>query len=142
MECVIRYDKLMDNGLEKKVNEKYVVDALTFTEAEKRIIEEMSSYISGSFDVMNITPCPFGEVFLSDSDSADKWYRAKLSFVSFDETKGKEKKVRVCYLIQSCSFDGAKKSIEEFMSGSISDYVIEELKETQYVDVFIHGNNE
>ena len=71
-ECKIRYEKVMEDGLQKKVNESYVVDALSFSEAEERIIEEMSSYISGEFDVADIKKATYKEIFFSDDDMADK----------------------------------------------------------------------
>lgn len=136
MECILRYEKTMEDGLQKKVTEKYVVDALTFTEAEKRITEEMSSYISGEFDINNINPCAFKEIFFSDDEMADRWYKAKLAFITIDEKTDKEKKSKVQYLVQAGSFDGAKKSIDEVMGGTMIDYVIEKVEETAYMDVF------
>lgn len=136
MECILRYEKTMEDGLQKKVTEKYVVDALSFTEAEKRITEEMSSYISGEFDIANINPCAFKEIFFSDDAEADKWYKAKLAFITIDEKTDKEKKSKVQYLVQAGSFDGAKKNIDEVMGGTMIDYVIEKVEETAYMDVF------
>ena len=148
MECSIRYEKTMEDGLQKKVTEKYVVDALSFTEAEKRIIEQMSAYISGEFEIMNINPCPFGEVFFSDDDVTasesvdDKWYKAKLQFITIDEKSGKEKRSNVTYLFQAGSFDGAKKNIELAMNGTMIDYVVAKVEETKYWDVFEYQTKE
>lgn len=77
-ECKIRYEKTMEDGMQKKVTEAYTVDALSFTEAEQRIIEEMSSYISGEFEVADIKKAPYKEIFFSEEDMADRWYKAKL----------------------------------------------------------------
>ena len=74
--CKIRYDKVMEDGLQKKVTEQYVVDALSFSEAEERIIAEMSQYISGEFQVADIRKASWKEIFFSDVDSDDKWYKA------------------------------------------------------------------
>lgn len=90
-ECKIRYEKTMEDGSQKKVTEQYVVDALSFTEAEASIIEEMSSYISGEFEVKDIKKAAYGEIFFSDSPSADRWYKAKLQFITIDEKTEKEK---------------------------------------------------
>ena len=84
-ECKISYEKTMEDGLQKKVNENYTVDALSFTEAEKRIIEEMSNYISGEFAVKDIKIAPYKEIFFSEDASADRWYKAKLQFITIDE---------------------------------------------------------
>ena len=55
-ECKVRYDKTMETGLLKKTTETYIVEALSFTEAERRFIEEMTPFISGEFTVTDIKP--------------------------------------------------------------------------------------
>ena len=135
-ECKIRYEKVMEDGLQKKVTESYVVDALSFSEAEERIIEEMSSYISGEFDVSDIKKAAYKEVFFSDDEMADKWYKAKLQFITIDEKTEKEKRTSVNYLAQAGSFNGAVKNIDEVMGGTMIDYVIASVAETTIMDVF------
>ena len=135
-ECKIRYEKVMEDGLQKKVNENYVVDALSFSEAEERIIEEMSHYISGEFDVMDIKKATYKEIFFSDDEMADKWYKAKLDFVTLDEKTEKEKHSMVTYLVQAGSFNGAVKNIEEVMGGTMIDYFISSVSETKLMDVY------
>lgn len=135
-ECRIRYEKVMEDGLQKRVSESYVVDALSFSEAEERIIEEMSSYISGEFDVADIKKAAYKEIFFSDDDNADKWYKAKLQFITIDEKTEKEKKSSVNYLVQAGSFNGAVKNIDEVMGGTMIDYVIYSVAETALMDVF------
>ena len=137
-ECKIRYEKTMDDGLQKKVTEAYVVDALSFSEAEEKIIEEMSSYISGEFNVTDIKKAAYGEIFFSDLDAADKWYKAKLQFITLDENSGKEKRSTVTYLVQAGSFNGAVKNLDEVIGGTMIDYVITSMTETQLMDVFEH----
>ena len=136
LECKIRYEKVMEDGMQKRVSENYVVDALSFSEAEERIIEEMSRYISGEFDVMDIKKAPYKEIFFSDEDMADKWYKAKLQFITIDEKTDKEKKSSVNYLVQAGSFNGAVKNIDEVMGGTMIDYVIASVAETTLMDVF------
>ena len=104
-ECKIRYEKVMEDGLQKKVNENYVVDALSFSEAETRITEEMSAYISGEFEVADIKKAAFKEVFFTDDNIADKWYKAKLQFITIDEKTEKEKRSTVTYLVQAGSMN-------------------------------------
>ena len=84
-ETKIRYDKTMDDGMLKPITEQYVVDALSFTEAENAIIEEMSAFIAGDFKITGIKPAPYHEVFFSENDNDDKWYKAKLQFITLDE---------------------------------------------------------
>ena len=135
-EATIRYEKTMEDGLQKKVSENYTIDALSFEEAERRIIEEMSSYISGEFEVKNLKIAPYKEIFFSDSDMADRWYKAKLAFITIDEKTEKEKRSNVVYLVNAGSFNGAVKNIDEVMGGTMIDYVILSVQETNLMDVF------
>lgn len=135
-ECIIQYEKTLENCMQKKVRETYVVDALSFTEAEARIIEEMKSYISGEFDVANINPAVYKVIFFSDEAAADKWYKARLQFITMDEKSGKEKRTNVYYLVQASSFENARQNIVEVMSGTMIDYVIAKVEETKIMDVF------
>ena len=134
--CKIRYEKTDEEGRQKKVTESYVVDALTFTEAEARITEEMASYISGEFKVVDIDPAPFAEIFFADSDTADMWYKAKLQFITIDEKTEKEKRSAVTYLVQAGTFDNALKSVNEVMGGTMIDYVTAKIEETKIMDVY------
>ena len=134
--CKIRYEKVMEDGLQKKVTEQYVVDGVSFTEAEARITKEMSSYISGEFEVVEIDRCVFKEIFFSDEVFADKWYKAKLQYITLDEKTEKEKRSNVYYLVHAASFDGAKSNIGEMMAGTMIDYVISSVSETKIMDVY------
>ena len=141
-ECKIAYEKVMEDGLQKKVTESYVVDALSFTEAEKRIMEEMSSYISGEFTVRDIKIAPYKEIFFSDDEMADRWYKAKLQFITIDEKTEKEKRSNVIYLVQAGTLNGAIKNVDEVMGGTMIDYVIVSLAETKLMDVYEYRKNE
>lgn len=135
-ETKIQYEKTMEDGLQKKVKEQYVVDALSFTEAEKRITEEMSSYISGAFDVADIKKATYKEIFFSDEATADRWYKAKVQFITIDEKTEKEKRSNVYYLVQASSLQGALKNVDEVMGGTMIDYAIAAISETTVMDVF------
>ena len=99
----------------------------------------MASYISGEFKIMNIDPAPFAEIFFADNDTADMWYKAKLQFITIDE---KEKRSAVVYLINAGSFNGAVKSVEEVMGGTMIDYVTAKVEETPIMDVFEYAKKE
>jgi len=138
----IRYEKTMEDGLQKKVSENYVVDALSFTEGEGRMIDEMSAYISGEFTVDDMKKCPFKEIFFNDSELADKWYKCKLQFITIDEKSEKEKRSNVCYLVQAGTLNAAVKAIDEVMGGTMIDYVIKTVDETSICDVFEYQKKE
>ena len=138
-ETKIRYEKTMEDGAQKKVTEQYVVDALSFTEAENTIIEEMSSYISGEFKITDIKHAAYREIFFSENTNDDRWYKAKLQFITLDEKTEKEKRTAVNYLVQAASLPGAVKHIDEVMGGTQIDYVISSVAETQIMDGFEHN---
>ena len=137
-ETKVRYDKTMEDGQPKKVIESYVVDALSFGEAEERITEEMSVYISGEFDVKAITPASYSEVFFSENANDDRWYKTKLQFITIDEKTEKEKRTSVYYLVQAANINGAVKNVDEVMGGTMIDYAIASINETKIMDVFEH----
>lgn len=137
-ETKVKYDKTVDDGSVKPIIEQYVVDAFTFSEAEETIIKEMKPYISGQFDVKAIAPTSYGEIFFSDAAADDRWYKAKLQFITIDEKSGKEKRVNSYKLVQAASINGAIKHIEEVMGGTMIDFVIASINETKIMDVFEH----
>ena len=134
--CKIKFEKTTESGLNKKVTEQYLVDALSHTEAEARIIEEMTSYISGEFTVAGITPAKYSELFYSDDTTADRWYKCKLAFITLDERTGAEKRTNSHVLIQASDIRNAIKQLDEGMKGSMADYVIASVAETPIMDVY------
>ena len=135
-EAKVRYEKTMEDGCLKKVTETYVIDALSFGEAENRILEEMTSYVSGEVEVCALKIAPYKEIFFADNNIDDKWYVAKLAFITIDEKTDKEKKTRVCYLVNAGNINAAVKNIEEQMAGTMIDYDTFNVSETQILDVF------
>ena len=138
-ECKIKYEKVMEDGLQKQVVEQYVVDALSFAEAEQRITEEMSQYISGEFEVVDVKKAAYKEVFFDDDNAAsDRWYKAKLDFITIDERTEKEKRSRVTYLVQATNLNRAMKNVDTVMGGTMIDYDAASISDTKLVDVFEH----
>jgi len=137
-EVTVRYDRQAEDGAMKKVNEVYVVDALTFGEAEETVTEDTATLSSGEFEVKKINPATYHEIFFSDAAADDRWYKAKLMFIVLDEEKQKEKRSAVTYLVQAASVGGALKNIQEAMSTTVSDYVIANISETTIMDVLEH----
>lgn len=138
-ECGIRYEKLLENGMQKKVTEQYIVDALSFTEAEQRITKEMGCYINGDFEVVTEKITNYSEVIPSDNAEADRWYKVKINIVTIDERTDKEKKNAVYYLIQAKDIDDARRMTNKFMEGSVLDWDCEAVQETKVMDVFFYA---
>ena len=135
-ECKVKYVKMMENGLEKKVTEPYLVDAISFTEAEKRFIEEIRPFMTGEFEVSDIKRVNYSEVFFCDAESADRWFKCKLSFITLDEKSGAEKKSNSYALVQAADLREAIKFLDEQMKGTIMDYQIASVTETMIMDVY------
>lgn len=133
-EVSVCYKKMADDGTEKKVTEIAVVDAVSFAEAEKRALKEMGSTVRGGVEVKNINPAPYKSVFFDDNDG-DKWFKAKLSFISYDEDSGKEKRTSCTYLVQANTFAEALHNVETVMDGN-DNYVTANISETKVVEVY------
>ena len=116
-ECKIRYEKVMENGMQKKVTEPYLVDALSFT-------------------VSDIKRANYSELFPSDEESADRWFKCKLIFITLDEKSGAEKKTSTQVLVQAADLRDAVKKLDEGMKGTMADYQIGMVSETPLMDVY------
>lgn len=132
----IRYEKIAENGMQKKVTEPYLVDALSFTEAEARAIEEVSPFISGEFTVSDIKRTHYSQLFPSEEEAADKWYDCKLEFSTLDEKSGAEKKTKTTMLVQAADLCDAMKKLDDGMKGTMADYNAVCIKETGIMDVY------
>lgn len=132
-ECKVRFDKMQENGSVKKVNEPYLVDALSFTEAEARIIEEQTPFISGEFSVTAIKQTKITEIFFDET--GDRWFMVKVAFITIDE-KGFEKKKSSFILVQASDFKSAYDNFAKNMETSLEDYEIQSMTETPLMDVY------
>ena len=133
-ECKVCYKKTMENGTSKKVNEPFLLDALSFTEAEARIIEERTPYISGDFSISTVKRTNIAEIFWDDS--AEKWYLVKVAFITIDEKTAAEKKTTQQILVAANNFQGALDAFDEGMKGTMADYEIASITETPLMDVY------
>ena len=138
-EVIVAMEETQEDGTEKMVKKTIVVDALSFGEAEKKAIEEMTPYCSGDMNVVNINPAVYGEVFTSDDEKDDKFYKCKLSFITIDEKTDKEKKSKVTYLVQAGSTNKAQSYIDnDVMGKSMQDYETCSISDTPIFDCFFH----
>lgn len=135
-ECKVKTEKTLEGGMTKKVSETYLVDALNFTEAEARIIKEISPFCNGELTVADIKRAKYSEMFTSDEESADKWYKVKCNFITLDEKTQTEKKSAALMLVQAGNLREAVKRFDEGMQGSMVDYEIALVQETPLLDVY------
>ena len=133
-EVGVRYDKTQEDGTAKKVTETYLIDALSFSEVEKRITEEMEAYISGEFSVVTEKITNISDVVNTDDVLADKFYKVKFSIITVDEKTGKEKKQTQLVVIQASSNDDARDRYKQHIKGWLVDVVLEAVSETKYID--------
>ena len=137
-EVKIQYQKTLVDGKEKKVTEQYVVEALSFTEAESRIIEEITTFFCGEFDVVSEKIAPYNEILISDRINDDKWFISKVSLITFDEKTDKEKKTSQRLLVQADTSETALEYTKKLFESSINDYTIDAVRDTPTLDVFLH----
>lgn len=135
-ECKIRYDKTMEDGKIKRVTETYMVDALTFTEAERRFLEEVEPYMSGEYEVANIRKARIAEMMASNDGHDDRWYKAKVAFITIDEKTAVEKRTSQTVLVQARDLKTAVQHLEKGMAGTMGDWVLTSMAETPILDVF------
>ena len=141
-EVKIQYQKIQEDGREKKVTEQNVVEALSFTEAEARIIKEMTPYISGEFDIVSEKIAPYNEILLSDRADDDKWFLSKVGFITLDEKTAKEKKTRQRFLVQADTSQTALEYTKKLLDSSMTEFSIDAVKDTPTIDVFLHDVKE
>lgn len=130
----VRFDKTMENGLIKKVTEPYLVDALSFTEAEARIIEEVTPFISGEFAVSAVNKSKVAEIFWDES--GDRWYQVKAAFITIDEKTCAEKRKNTVFMVQASNFKNAYDNFMQGMKGTMADFEVVSINETAIMDVF------
>lgn len=133
-ETVVSYERTAEEGRIVKSTEHYLVDALTHAEAENKIIEEMKPFISGEFQVSKVARKKIAEIFYNEN--GDKWYRAKVNFITLDEDKGVEKRTGVTMLVQASDVKSAVEGIIEGMKGSMADWEIHTVAETPIIDIY------
>lgn len=141
-ECVVKFEKTMENGLVKKVSEPYIVDALSFTEAEKRFLEYIEPYMSGDYEVKTVKRANYSEIVSTTDEDADKWYKVKVAFITLDEKTGIEKKSTQNMLVQASDLHDAVKRLDKHMDGTLADYEISAIAETAIMDVYFYKAEE
>lgn len=134
-ETKVRYDKTMENGAQKKVTDTFLVDALSFTEAESRITEEVG-HLSSDFSISAVKRTKISEIFFDEADSADRYFLVKVGFITIDEKSAAEKKSYSLILVQAADFKGAYDAFTAGMKGTLADYEIASITETPILDVY------
>lgn len=132
-----KYQAVNEEGLQAKITANYVVEGLTFGEAEEKTLRELSKFVEGECKLTRDNPAPFSEIFFSDNADDDKWYNVKVKIKVADEKTGKLKKSSVAYLVQGKSTASAEHNVREIFSDSVIDYEITNVAETTILDVFV-----
>lgn len=133
IEVKVRYDKMTDSGKTVKVTDPYLVDAVSCTEAEARVVEEISSFVS-DFNVLNVGKTKISEIFWDET--GDRFYKVKVNFITIDEKSGVEKRKASFILVQASTFADALANVNNGMKGTMADYEIEAIAETKIVEVY------
>lgn len=149
-ECGVRCERIQPNGQQKKVTELYLVDALTFTEAEARIIEKVKGEVSEDVEVISLKITNYSEVITGNGDAderdnagderaekSDRWFRVKVNYYP-ESANGSPKKVPSYYILNAEDMDDAHKVLADFLRGTVTDYDVATLDETRVIDVYLH----
>lgn len=130
------------DGTVKMVTEVYMVDALSFAEAEARITGEVEPCCNGEFDVVALKRSNIKELCKSQADGDDKWFNCKLEMLTIDEQAGKEKKCNYNILVQASNIEEAKRYLEKHMQGTMADWELKSITETKILEVYAsNGSN-
>lgn len=133
-ECKVKYGKTLETGIQKTVTEAFLVDALSFTEAEGRIIEELRPFVSGEFMVSAIKRANYSEVYFDET--GDRWFRCRVAFITLDEKTGVEKLTPTNILIQASEHSQAVENLNLCMKGTMADWRLTAVNETRLLDVY------
>ncbi len=139
-ECKVKYKKTHETGEQKMTTDIYLLDAVSYTEAEARISEEMTAYTSEDFRIMNIKVANFSEVH--PFENSDRWFKSKVSLVALDEESGKEKKTNIYLLVQANDVKEAFENTTKAMEETMGDYSIPSITESPILDVFPYFTGE
>ena len=137
-----KYMKVNEDGREKKVNEAYLLDAMSYTEAESRIMHEMESVISGDYYISSLKKSNITELVPSEDENDDRWYKAKVNIIDADEVSGKEKSTGQYYLVAASNINKALENLEKSLASFVVPYEIASLTDTQFMDVFPYFSDE
>jgi hypothetical protein len=133
-ESKVTYHKIVENGVQKKVTDTFLVDALSFTEAEARVTEEVTPFVSGEMNIASVKRTKISEIFRDDT--ADKWYLVKVAFITIDEKTAVEKRAISTILVAGGNFKNAYDNFMDGMKGTMADYEIVSITETPILDVY------
>lgn len=136
LEVKVRYERIVDEGTSKKVTESFIVSAITFAEAEERIISELQAFTNDDIEIQSIKKVPFKEIHFSDCDSDDRYFKATLKYITIDEKTEKEKLTRVIQIVQAEDIQKALDSVNSIMASTMIEYKTPSISDTNYVDVF------
>ena len=134
-EVSIKFNMVQETGSVKKVTLKYLVVAVSFADAEKKASEFIKPYVSSEYDVCAIKRTKVAEIFLSKNDAADRYYSAKVVFITLDERTALEKRTVQQVMVKATDFDDAREALQEGMRGTLGDWEKAQLSETTITDV-------
>lgn len=134
-ECKVRYEQAQEDGMNKMVTETYVYKAADFGEAYDKTIKDMSTSISGEFEITAMKIARYKEIIIQDERTEERYYRVKVNIIILDEKTQKEKKIAYYYLVNADSVEKARKYTDTALSDTMMDYVIEAVQEAKINDV-------
>lgn len=139
-ECKVKYGKVDATGKAKRVSETYLVDAVSFAEAEERISREVAPFVTGEFSIAGLKKAQVNEIFAHEE--GDRWFRCKVVFITVDEVKGTEKRISSTILVFGSDIDNAWQHLKEALKDTMSDYEVASIADTTIMDIFPYSESE
>lgn len=134
-ESKVRHEAVAENGTPCKLTELFTIDAMTFSECEAKVTAFVQGFTTGEFDILTECRAQYAEIFLSDNEEDEKYYKVKAAFITVDEKSGKPKKNKVVFLVEGKDIDTAKRNFDKAMADTMADYVVEVVSETAIQDI-------
>ena len=141
-EARISYMKVGEDRREKKVSESYLLDAMSYTEAEARVIKEMESIVPGDYYIKSLKKSNITELVSSEDENDDRWYKAKVNIIDADAVSGQEKCSSQYYLVAASNFNRALDNLEKSLATFVVPYEIGSITDTDFMDVFPYFEDE
>lgn len=135
-EAKVKYVKVGEDGRERKVSEMYLLDAMSYTEAESKMVSEMETIVKGDYYIPSLKKSNITEVVMSEDERDDRWYKAKIAIIDADEVSGKEKSSYQYYLVAAADTNRALENIERALATFVVPYEVAGINDTKFMDVF------
>ncbi|MFT7161590.1 MAG: hypothetical protein ACI9GZ_002777 [Bacteroidia bacterium] len=138
--CKVKHAVTTEDGRMKQVTDTFLVDGVSFTDAEKRIYEISERDVRGDFMITNIAKTNIAEVV--NYEDSETWFKCKVAYVTLDEEAQKEKKINSYFLVGADNAKIAYERIEDNLSTMLVPIEIPSITQTAFIEVYPFNEEE